>query len=134
MEENVFEISHYYVRLGLSETQEALTPDGEKTKINIFGRIYCKGLGGQIIHINFFRIPKIEKKESSAAQCCSHIMSDGKPLGEIFEPEERYPFFVDLLRNEKPLKGCIITGDEPLVQIYTGEWEPVGVGDEDYKR
>ena len=50
--------------------------------------------------------------------------------GELFMPIAEMNFFVDILRNEKPIYGHL-RSDRPEWTSITTAKEPVGVGDED---
>lgn len=52
------------------------------------------------------------------------------PRGTMFLPSEQYPWYVDLLRNEKPIFGYVYDDEPERNKINLG-WEEVGERDED---
>lgn len=132
MDEFGFEITHYFIRMGLRLTTEVITSEGKKVTINIFARIFCKGKNDELIKISFFRLPDQNSPADIHAKGTFRRLEKNIPCCEIFEPEERFPYYLDVLRNELPIRAQTFT-DHGETIILTGEWEPVGVGDEDYK-
>ncbi len=132
MDEFGFEITHYFVRLGLRLTTEVITSEGKKVTINIFSRIFCKGKNDELVRISFFRLADQKSLADIHAKGTFKMMTKKTPLTEIFEPEERFTYYLDILRNEHPIRAQTFTEHGETI-IFTGEWEPVGVGDEDYK-
>lgn len=123
-----FRITEYSIHLG---ERSAATPAGRNEPLTVTAVITCRGEGGEAIQVYFYR----------AVEPCGAVLpatsegEGGKPLGLIWEPEQTYPAFLDLIRNESPIWGYIDAKAKPaVVKIYTGQWEPVGVGDEDFGR
>ena len=125
-----FKITDYSIHLGERDPMTIPLEGADDAKITITAVITCRGEGGEMIKVNFYR----EKECTNPAFCSTYtIMEDGKPSGTLWEPETNFPNFIDLLRNESPIWALIEEGKKSAeVRLYTGRWEPVGVGDEDY--
>lgn len=96
--------------------------------ITVTAVITCRGKGGERIRINFYRSGEDLTLKSTFGED-----KDGNPVGIIWERVHNYPHFLDLLRNESPIWGYIEEQKEGVdVRLYTGRWEPVGAGDEDF--
>jgi hypothetical protein len=50
-------------------------------------------------------------------------------LGNFCVPYNQMPFYIDLLRNEKPVWFQLVT-DKPEFNSVRTSWEPIGVGDD----
>ena len=130
MAKHNFKITDYSVHLGERIPMTVPLEGGGEAKITVTSVVTCRGAGGEMIRINFYR----EKECTNPAfHSTFAAMEDGKPSGTLWEPEANYPNFIDLLRNESPIWALIEEGAKQAeVRLYTGRWEPVGVGDEDY--
>jgi len=125
-----FKITDYSIHLGERVAVNVPVEGKDDVPIVLAAVITCRGEGGQMIKVNFYR-----EKEGRLPSLTSSFepMEDGKPSGTIWEPEKNYSNFIDLLRNESPIWGLIEEEKGVMeVRLYTGRWEPVGVGDEDY--
>ena len=128
MSEFNFKITSYSVHLGERTEVKAKTRKGAEAKVLVTAVLTCRGDEGERISVNFYK-PAGE----GALLSIAHLGKGKKPAGIIWEDEANYPHFIDLLRNESPIWGYVEDGsDGPDVKLYTGRWEPVGVGDEDY--
>ncbi len=127
-----FKITGYSVHLGERMPVKVPLEGGDSAGITITAVVTCRGERGERIKINFYRT-----SDDAALTLKSTFGSGdkGKPVGTIWERVHNYPHFLDLLRNESPIWGHIEDkGKEVEVRIYTGRWEPVGAGDEDFRK
>jgi len=126
--EHNFRITNYSVHLGERAPIQAKSATGKDVKIVVISVLTCRGDKGERITVYFYK-PGSEGGVASVA----HVTGEGKPFGIIYEDQANYSAYVDLLRNESPIWGYLEAGkDISEVRLYTGRWEPVGVGDEDY--
>ncbi len=126
MSEHNFKITGYSVHLGERVSFSAETPEGKKKQVLITAVITCRGDKGERLMVHFY-------ENGGPLKSTSHLEEGKIPSGSIFEPQSAYRDYVDLLRNESPIWGYIEIGEKVTdVKIYTGKWEPVGAGDEDY--
>jgi len=127
-----FKITDYSVHLGERVAVKVPLEKGASAGITVTAVITCRGEGGERIKINFYRTgndPALTLKSTF------HKGEGGKPAGTIWERVHNYPHFLDLLRNESPIWGHIEEQKGAVeVRIYTGNWEPVGAGDEDFRK
>lgn len=130
MSRHNFKIIDYSVHLGERVSVKVPIKANEDAGITITAVITCRGADGEKIKINFYRS---DKDQVLTLGSTFTEKANGKPLGTIWERVHNYPHFLDLLRNESPIWGFIEDkkGDVE-VRLYTGRWEPVGVGDEDF--
>lgn len=127
-----FKITDYSVHLGERALVKVPLEGGSTAGITITAVITCRGEGDERIRINFYRT---SDDAALTLKSTFGLGDKGKPVGTIWERVHNYPHFLDLLRNESPILGHIEdTGKEVDVRIYTGRWEPVGAGDEDFMK
>jgi len=127
-----FKITDYSVHLGERIAVKVPLEDGSSAGITVTAVITCRGKGGERIKINFYR------SSTEAALTLKSTFSKGEAgrvIGTIWERVHNYPHFLDLLRNESPIWGHIEETKGGIeVRVYTGRWEPVGTGDEDFRK
>ncbi|MEE8294233.1 MAG: hypothetical protein V3R64_00835 [Sphingomonadales bacterium] len=129
MSEFNFKITSYSIHLGERAEATALTQNGDEVTVTINSVLTCRGDEGERIAVYFYR----PGAGQGALKSSHHMTKEKKPSAIIWEDQANYPNYVDLVRNESPIWGYIETGkDATEVRLYTGRWEPVGVGDEDY--
>lgn len=130
MSEFNFKITSYSIHLGERARGKGETSSGKKAEVIITAVITCRGEAGERIAVQFY---KPDAKTEHLKSLC-HKGEGGKPSGIIWEDQANFTQYVDLLRNESPIWGYVETGKEGVeVRLYTGRWEPVGVGDEDFR-
>ena len=130
MSRHNFKIIDYSVHLGERVPVKVPLKGAKAAGITVTAVITCRGVDGEKIKINFYR-----SSEDAVLTLNSTFTknADGKPFGTIWERVHNYPHFLDLLRNESPIWGFIEDKNGDVeVRLYTGRWEPVGVGDEDF--
>ncbi len=129
MSEYNFKITSYSIHLGERARASATTQNGDKATVTINSVLTCRGDKGERIAVYFYQ----PGAGQAVIKSTHHLTKDKKPSAIIWEDQANYPNYVDLVRNESPIWGYIETGqDDVEVRLYTGRWEPVGVGDEDY--
>ena len=129
MTEYNFKITSYSIHLGERVEARATTKNGKEVVVTISSFLTCRGGKGERIAVYFYK-PEVTP---GAIKSSHHLTKGKKPSAIIWEDQANYPSYVDLLRNESPIWGYIETSkDATEVRLYTGRWEPVGVGDEDY--
>lgn len=125
-----FKITDYSIHLG--ERAESSPPGYKKDgpKVTVTAVMTCRGQAGERVIVNFY---KPTADVPGPLPSTAHLGDEGKPTGLIWEDEANFLHFVDLVRNESPIWGYVERVKETAeVRLYTGHWEPVGVGDEDY--
>lgn len=110
MPKTTFEIKTYSITLA---REHNATADGVNIKFPAY--ILCEG------DTNYVVIYVLD--DTSPVPANSHL--PGTKHGNIFVPRWQYEWFIDLLRNEKPV-FCTLNSDKPKWnELYSGK-EPVG--------
>jgi|GEM_PF-845128 hypothetical protein len=121
MAKKTFKMFFYRVTLAGSMTTIAIG----NTKIKAQGIIHVGGDAdeetGQLII--YFLAP-----DSPVSNPPAYTKSTGT-LGNFCVPYNQMPFYIDLLRNEKPVWFQLFT-DKPEYNCVRTSWEPVGVEDD----
>ena len=90
-----------------------------------FATIVCRGEGWNVI-LRFFT-PESPLLDNEVQSSLKRIY--------VNIPSERFPYYMDLLRNEKPISFSIFPDQPNVASLYTGA-EPVGEEEdqEEYRR
>lgn len=100
---------------------------------------YHVNLRSQIIGNDMRRVATIECAGTDDYRCLIYFLEEGESIPDInynestksilfYRPERHYPWFIDILRNEKPVRCRIFPDQLDASGIRTG-FEPVGEGE-----
>ncbi|MBM4465726.1 MAG: hypothetical protein FJ014_09280 [Chloroflexi bacterium] len=88
--------------------------------IKFYAYITCRGADGHKFTIYFLQ---------PDSQVPDNIYNPANKVGSAYLPAEQFSWYIDLLRNEKPVYAYL-NSDRPIDNyLYTGE-EPVGEGED----
>lgn len=114
-----FQITSYNASRRRTGPSTSMNIKGQMTTVPYTAAIICYGVNGYSLRIYF--IPPEYNTPANQTDL------DHK-IGWMFLPKEDYPFFLDLLRNEKPVYGRIFQNIPQANKLSTG---PEVVGEEE---
>lgn len=109
MARKTFEIKEYQARLAREFTKQA-------GRYKFYGCIKCFGVDGERLYVYFVR---------PGAGIPDNYCNSSVTLGTTWVPDYHYPWYIDMLRNEKPVFARICSDHLNWNGIMTGA-EPVG--------
>ena len=107
----IFQITSYVAGRRRTSPSTTMPIKGQLTNVPYTATIICYGAGGYALRI-YFIAPEHNLPDNQTDL-------NGK-IGWLFLPKEDYPVILDLLRNEKPVKGRIYDNIPNANKIYTG--------------
>ena len=109
MATNTYQVQSYSLKLS-----REMTIGGGAVKF--YAQAVCNGAGGERFVAFFLR-------DDSNPQ--PNIYNPGAKWATVYLPAEQYPWYVDMLRNEKPVYAYMNSDRPSANRLYTGN-EPVG--------
>lgn len=120
----VFEVEKYGVRLG---PVVRVIPPGQPA---VYARSWVGCLGkhpvsGKRCGLSIYFMPAGSELPESF-----YVLKETEEYRGIFLPISEMAYYVDLLRNEKPIKVLISKSRADWTQLFTSAYEPPGEGEE----
>lgn len=93
--------------------------------------IRCAGPSGELLEIYFLDRERGGTRNNPDTLPNKSEMIDGNQVyGRMWVPIQQYGFYIDLLRNQEPIKATVgFSGEENATGISTGDWEAPGAGE-----